>query len=145
MAIFPDPWLMLLQVFPFLTALFVLNGLLFGPLVEQLEGRLKATEGTRLEAGRLTSQAEARAAEVERRLAEARRVVADEAAAIRAEASKARELRLQEARRVADGRVAEAVAQVSVVRDAAAARLEVLSRGLADDIVERVLGGGARA
>ena len=130
MSLIPDPWLILIQVLPFLATLFVLHNLIFAPMIRYLEDRDAATVGAREQATRLQHDADARLTRYEAQLQSARAEVAS--------------LRAQ-ARKEAERTVNDALDVISGERELASQELDRNSRMLAQEIADRVLGRSAQA
>jgi len=139
MEILPDPWLMLLQAIPFALTLFVLNSVLFKPMVAYLDDRDTAIHGSRKDAKDLQDKADEKVAEYEAALQDAK----SEAAAVRSNSRKtalaSREEKLEAARTAVDAEISAALAEVASAKAAASQQLEGLSSALAAEITAKVL------
>lgn len=140
MAILPDLWLMVLQAIPFAVTLFVLNKLIFQPMIAYLRDRDAAIVGSREDALKLQGTAGEKLGAYEARVAEARATVAAERKTARDQAMARRETLIAGARAEADGKIAEALAVIDGERALASEELNRLSRSLATDISSRILG-----
>ena len=139
MEILPDPWMLLLQAIPFALTMFVLNTVLFKPMVAYLDDRDKAIHGSRKDAKELQEKADNKVAEYEAALKSAK----NEAASVRSEARKAaqatRESKLEVARAAVDAEISAALIEVAAAKAKAAKQLEGLSTALAAEITAKVL------
>ncbi len=139
MEILPDPWMLLLQAIPFALTMFVLNTVLFKPMVAYLDDRDKAIHGSRKDAKELQEKADNKVAEYEAALKSAK----NEAASVRSEARKAaqatRESKLEVAHAAVDAEISAALIEVAAAKAKAAKQLEGLSTALAAEITAKVL------
>jgi F0F1-type ATP synthase membrane subunit b/b' len=140
MSLTPDPYLILIQLVPFLATMAMLNALLFKPMLSYLEERHQATVGAKEEATKLVQRAERAALEVEAKLNVARGELADVRATRRKAALADREERIAQARRDNDKRLHDAVEVISGESELASQELERLSRMIAIDAASKVLG-----
>ncbi|MCB9744686.1 MAG: ATP synthase F0 subunit B [Alphaproteobacteria bacterium] len=143
MSLIPDPVLIGIQLIPFFAALLILNTLVFKPFIAYLEERDAATVGARHEALELQQKAEEKLAEYDKKLAEARAEVAALRSTRRDSANAEREAKLAEARAVNEAQLNDAIEIIEGERELAAQELERLSRALAADITQKVLGRDA--
>jgi F-type H+-transporting ATPase subunit b len=139
-AILPDLWLMVLQAIPFAVTLFVLNKVIFGPMITYLKDRDVAIVGSRQDALKLQDTAADKLSAYEAKVSDARTTLTAERNVTRNKALEAREALIDGARADAEKKVAEAVAVIDGEKALASAELERLSRGLATDITHRILG-----
>jgi F-type H+-transporting ATPase subunit b len=139
MEILPDPWMLLLQAIPFALTIFVLNTVLFKPMVSYLDDRDTAIHGSRKDAKELQKKADEKVVEYETALASAK----NEASIVRADSRKAalaaRENKLEVARAAVDAEISAALEEVAAAKAAAAHKLEDLSAALAAEITAKVL------
>lgn len=145
MSLIPDPWLILIQLVPFLAALFVLHNVLFTPMIRYLEDRDAATVGAREQATRLHHEADVKLARYEAQLQSARADVASLRASRRQQALEKRDQALHHARAEAERKVKDALEVIDGERDLAAEELDRMARQLGTDITDRVLGRAAVA
>lgn len=143
MSLIPDPVLIGIQLIPFFAAMAILHTLVFKPFIAYLEERDAATVGARHEALELQQKAEEKMAEYEKKLAEARAEVAALRAERRDSANADREAKLSDARSVAEAKLNDAIEIIEGERELAAQELERLSRALAAEITQKVLGRDA--
>lgn len=143
MSLIPDPVLIGIQLIPFFAAMAILHTLVFKPFIAYLEDRDAATIGARNEALELQQKAEEKLAEYEKKLAEARAEVAALRGARRDEANAARDEKIAAAREANEVKLADAIEIIEGERELAAQELERLSRALAGDITQKVLGRDA--
>lgn len=134
-------WTVGVQLVTFIVALWLLNKLVFRPLLRVRDRREELTAGTLKEAEEMTRRAEETIAEYERRIAEARAAATEtrnelrqrgqaEAAGILASAREEAQAELERKRAVLEG-------ELSGIR----AGLRSEAESLAASIAERVLGG----
>ncbi len=139
MEILPDPWMLLLQAIPFALTLFVLNTVLFKPMVSYLDDRDMAIHGSRKDAKELQKKADEKVLEYETALASAK----NEASIVRSDSRKAalaaRENKLEVARAAVDAEISAALAEVAAAKTIASNKLEDLSAALAAEITAKVL------
>ena len=139
MEILPDPWMLLLQAIPFALTMFVLNTVLFKPMVAYLDDRDKAIHGSRKDAKDLQDKADNKVAEYETALQNAK----NEASTVRSEARKAaleaRESKIEAARAAVDAEISAALIEVATAKAKASQQLEGLSTALAAEITAKVL------
>lgn len=140
MSLTPDPYLILIQLVPFLATLAMLNALLFKPMLAYLEDRHQATVGAKEQAASLVQSAERAAQEVENRLNTARGELAEVRATRRKAALAERDERIALARKENDKRLHDAVEVISGEAELASQELERLSRMIANDAASKVLG-----
>lgn len=124
----------------FLLLFFVANKFLFQPYLKLRARRTKETEGARVEADRMTAEADAKLADYEKQLALARSKANDEAAKVRSEAA-ANEREVTEKARVASVTALDQ-AQAKVRKDTEAARAELMpqANAIAKSIASKLLG-----
>jgi F0F1-type ATP synthase membrane subunit b/b' len=140
MLTFPPDFSFVIQIVSLFILWLGLKRLAFDPFVALLEAREARTVGARKEAQRLTAAAQESEAVYEQRVHEARQVAAADIDATRG-ATEAEERRLLDvARTEAGARLAELRETLAVQRDTARASLAGEARGLADRIVEQVIG-----
>jgi F-type H+-transporting ATPase subunit b len=143
MLTFPPDFSFVVQIVSFFILWLGLKRLAFDPFVALLEAREARTVGARQEAQRLTAAAQESEAEYEQRVHAARLVAAADVDATRG-ATESEERRLLEAARTEAGaRLAELRETLARQREAARASLAGEARGLADRIVEQVIGRNA--
>jgi F-type H+-transporting ATPase subunit b len=123
-----------------LTLSVVLDRLLFRPLLRIMREREQAIRSARELAEDATAKAKAATAEFEAKTLAARTDVDRQIDAMRREALDRRSELIEQTRQEADTAVAEATARIRAQVDEARARLEREAGGLADAVVERVLG-----
>ena len=134
-------WTVGVQTVTFIVALWLLNKLVFRPLLRVRDRREELTAGTLKEAEEMTRRAEETVAEYERRIAEARAAATEtrnelrqrgqaEAAGILAEAREEAQAELERKRGVLE-------AEISKIRAGVRSEAESLAASIAD----RVLGG----
>ena len=136
----PNLVLIAVQAVPFLLVLFVLDKVIFKPMLAYLDEREQSLVDGRARAADLQSEIETRLETYEQRLEEARGEIGELRAKRRLAAQEEYERRLSEARKKADDEVSEAVSGITQERQQAWAALEVSARQLAGEIAGRVLG-----
>jgi F-type H+-transporting ATPase subunit b len=134
---------LVVQIFIFVLLMFLLEPLLFAPVLRVFALREERTEGAKAQARELDEQAGELYQRYQRELERVNRVAAEERDRVRAETSKLeadilREARAATARIVDDGRK-QIAAEVARVRFDVGRESERISQ----DVVERVLGRGA--
>jgi F-type H+-transporting ATPase subunit b len=145
MSLVPDLTLTVLQMLPFLATMFVLNALVFKPMVAYLEDRDKATVGAQAEAADLTQKAESKLAVYEEQLSSARADIQAMRAKLRGQAKDEREAALASARVDCEARLSAAVSEIQAEGDVARKELAQNTASLADAITSAVLGRDASA
>jgi F-type H+-transporting ATPase subunit b len=131
---------LLIQLVNFLILMYLLNRLLFQPMLRILEERRERTEGRQEQAGRVDAEAEAVLAEYEKRILEAK----TEADRVRADLIRKGEAERQKlldaAGAEAEKTLAEIRARVRGEADEARRALQGEADRLAADAAERILG-----
>lgn len=140
MVVIPDPFLSLLQVLPFGVAFIGLYIILWKPLMDYLQAREQATAGARADAAHLVHDIEHKAAGLEQQLTAARGEIANERSAARARAAKIEAEMIAEARGRAEAHINKGIAELNAAKAVASAQVEGMSRTLAAQITESVLG-----
>lgn len=131
---------LVLQLINFLLLMFLLNRLLFRPLVRLLDERTARTEGRQAEATRAEAEADAKLADYEGKL-RAARAAADEARGeVLRSAEAERQGLLAQAAAEAEHTVAEIRARVRSEADQARRALRAESNALATAAATRILG-----
>ena len=121
-----------------------LKYVLFRPLERVLKQRDAATVGARKAAEESLRRAEEKAAEYEQAIRAARTDAYREQEQIRHDLVAQQEAKVQETRKSIDEMVRQATARINAEADAARETLHASANGLADEIAEAVLSGGAR-
>ena len=140
MEIIPDPLHALLLVLPFAFTAFVVNLVLWKPLLAYLDERDHTSHQALTDAHELEHQVEETTGRVEARLLEARAQVTSARAQARARAQAHEAEVVAEARRAAEQRVTVAVEQIDRDRSAASAALNASAQELSNQIAGRILG-----
>jgi len=140
MLTFPPDFSFVVQIVSFFILWLGLKRLAFDPFVALLEAREARTVGARKEAQHLTAAAQGAEAEYEQRVHEARQAAAADIDATRG-ATESEERRLLDVARTEAGvRLTDLRETLARQREAARASLAGEARGLADRIVEQVIG-----
>jgi F-type H+-transporting ATPase subunit b len=133
-------WTLPVALVSVVTFLFLMNKILFKPLLQLMESRDKGIHGDLEEATHLRQQAEAALTTYESALAAARREMAEQLAAVqRTVESKQRE-QIEQARHEAAALVAEAQATIARETQEARLRLAAQARELARLVVAKLIG-----
>lgn len=135
-----DPILVLLQMVPFLLAVFGLWFIIFKPTLKLLEAREARIVGARKEAEALSARLDAKVAEFEDRLQEANAAAAAERTRLRRETAARENEILGQARTEAERLAQEARTRIQAEAAAGRALLRREADGLARDIAGTVLG-----
>jgi F-type H+-transporting ATPase subunit b len=140
MLTFPPDISFVIQIISFLALWFGLKRLLFDPFQQVLDTREARTSGTTHAAAQMREAANLAKQEYERRLHAVRQTLATEAAAAHAAAQAAEQEVLGAARQQASAQLAQLRDHLNQEAVAARAALAADARGLADRLVERVVG-----
>ena len=140
MEIMPNPVMTALSAIPFLVTIFGLYFIIFKPMLQYLDDRLKAMEGGAAEARELESRIAEQSAEYDQKLKAARTQITELRTRMRDEAVAEVEARLTAARSEAEAEVDAARVSIQAEADAARASLEDTARALAGNIAGQVLG-----
>ena len=140
MEIMPNPVMTALSAIPFLVTILGLYFIIFKPMLQYLDERLKAMEGGAAEAKGLEARIAEQTAEYEQKLKAARVQIIDLRTRMRAEAEAEVDAKLAAARAEAETEVEAARASIQAEADAARAGLEDTARALAGNIAGQVLG-----
>lgn len=129
-----------IQLVNFLLLMFLLNHLLFRPMVRVLEERKKRTEGRKQKAAEVDAEAESIWAEYQKRLQEAKAEADVARTAMVRQGEGERQKILESAAAQADKTVAEVRARVRADAEEARKVLQAQARQLAGDMAQRILG-----
>ena len=140
MLAFPPDLTFVIQLVSFFVLLFVLNGLLFAPFGALLAERTRRTRGVREQAAKVHAESEALASTITRALEEARDSARAQADAIRREARARETETLNAAKRTAAERLSTLRVAIAQERDRATKTLRDEAAGLAQSMVDSVLG-----
>ena len=140
MEIMPNPVMTALSAIPFLVTILGLYFIIFKPMLQYLDDRLKAMEGGAAEAQALEARITEQSAEYDEKLKAARTQLTELRTRLRAEAEAEVEARLSATRAEAEAEIEAARASIQAEADAARASLEDTARALAGNIAGQVLG-----
>lgn len=134
------PALAVMLFVPFAVTFFALRFILWQPLLAYLEAREHAIIGTKHEAEKLSHEATARTAEIEKKLQVTREDIAAERAAARKRVADRHAVIVGEARATAEQHLSSAVAEIERARAQAGSELRPMANDLAREIAAGVLG-----
>lgn len=140
MEIMPNPVMTALSAIPFLVTILALYFIIFKPMLQYLDDRLKAMEGGAAEAKELEARIVEQTAEYDQKLKAARTQITELRSRMRDEAEAEVDARLAAARAEADAEVEAARLSIQAEAEAARASLEDTARALAGNIAGQVLG-----
>lgn len=131
---------LLMQVIGFFVLLFVLNGLLYKPVLNILEQRKERIDGSKKEAERLVKDVQDKADVYEKKLHEARVKGHEERQRIKTEGIEKERLILDGARKEAQESIANAKTKLNAEIKSIAAGLKGESATISREIAEKVIG-----
>lgn len=139
MNIIPNPYLIVIQLVPFLLTAVSLYFIIFKPMLAYLDARLSMTDGAKEDAAALLEKVEAQLAEYEARLAEAHAAVRSIRAERRAQAMVGYNGQIDAARKAAEVQINAALSQLEQEQATARTQLKETVDTLAGQISESIL------
>jgi len=135
---------LLIQMVNFLVLIFVLNVLLYKPIMKVIETRKKRVEGSKEAVDSLDEVVAQKVADYEDKLRQARTEAMNQREAVKSEGTEAGKKILGDARNEITGMVQEFKVKLSKEKDEARSILKDRTREIALEISEKVLGRGVQ-